>query len=184
MKKLFLTTGLLLAASAAIFAQTYMTRTGRILFDATTKSSPERVDAKNNEVACVVDAKTGEVRFQVPIKSFKFEKTLMQEHFNENYLESDKYPKSDFKGTITNLADVHFDKDGTYNAKVSGKLTLHGVTLDINQPGTITVKGNSIKLSAKFPITLKDVNISVPAVVSDKVDKVVKITLDADLVKK
>src|SRR5579872_4846522 len=161
MKRLFLTISILFAGTLCTTAQTYMTRTGQINFDATTKSSPERVEAKNNEVACIVDATTGDVRFQVLIKSFKFERELMQEHFNENYLESDKYPKSEFKGTITNLNEVNFGKDGAYTAKVSGKLTIHGVTNDVTEPGTITVKGNSIVLNAKFTIKLKDYNITI-----------------------
>jgi len=78
-----------------------MTRTGKISFNASAPSSPEKIEAINNEVANIIDAKRGEVIFQGPIKSFKFEKELMQEHFNENYMESDKYPRSDFKGTIT-----------------------------------------------------------------------------------
>ena len=184
MKKLFLTVSLLFAVALCMDAQTYMTRTGKVDFNATTKSSPEKIEAKNNEVACIVDAKTGDVRFQILIKSFKFERELMQEHFNENYMESDKFPKSEFKGMITNLADVNFGKDGTYNAKVSGKLTIHGVTNDVSQPGTITVKGNSVVLAAKFAVKLKDYNINIPAVVADKVDKEAAIKLEGDLTKK
>ena len=63
----------------------------------------------------------------------------MQEHFNENYIESDKYPKSDFKGAIVNSADINFKKNGTYDAKAKGKLTIHGVTKDIEADGKIIV---------------------------------------------
>src|SRR5579871_6334060 len=150
MKKLFLIVSMLSAGALCIHAQTYMTRTGKIYFNATTKSSPEKIEAKNNEVACILDAKTGDIRFQVLIKSFKFERELMQEHFNENYLESDKFPKSEFKGMVTNLGDINFAKNGTYNAKVSGKLTIHGVTHDVAVPGTITVKGGTVVLGASF----------------------------------
>src|SRR6478736_1506840 len=105
MRTIFL--ALAIALSATTYGQIFVTRTGRIDFDATTKSSPERIEARNNEVACIVDAKSGEMRFQAPIKSFKFERALMQEHFNENYMESDKYPKADFKGTLTNAGEVN-----------------------------------------------------------------------------
>ena len=86
-------------------AQVFMTRTGKIYFDATTKSSPEKIEGKNNEVACVVDSKSGDIRFQVLVKSFKFERQLMEEHFNENYMESTQFPKADFKTSL--LAKNH-----------------------------------------------------------------------------
>ena len=166
------------------FAQTYMTRTGKKYFDATTKASPEKIEGKNNEVACILDAKTGDVRFQVLVKSFKFERELMQEHFNENYMESDKFPKADFKGAINNSGEVNFAKNGSYNAKVSGKLTMHGVTNDISVPGTIVVKGNTVALKAKFSVKLQDYHISIPGVVADKIDKEATISIDSDLAQK
>lgn len=184
MKKVLLTVALLSVSVAGTWAQTYMTRTGKVYFNATTKNSPEVIEAKNNEGACIVDSKTGDVRFQVLIKSFKFERAAMQDHFNENYMESDKYPKADFKGTITNLSDVNFTKDGTYNAKVSGKLTIHGVTKDVSVAGTLSVKGSNITIKAKFPVTLKDHNISIPGLVADKLDKIANVSIDCDLTKK
>lgn len=183
MKKIFLIASVLIAGGLCVNGQTYMTRTGKIDFDATTKSSPEKIEAKNNEVACIVDAKTGDLRFQVLIKSFKFERELMQEHFNENYMESDKFPKSEFKGKITNLSEVKFDKSGTYDVKATGKLTIHGVTKDVDVTGFIIVKSNSLILHSKFSVNLSAYNISVPAVVADKVDKSAAITLEAVLEK-
>src|ERR1700744_2040523 len=138
MKKILLViTSLTIAATASV-AQNFMTRTGKITFNASAPSSPEKIEAVNNEVANILDTKTGNIGFQAPVESFKFERELMQEHFNENYMESDKFPKAEFKGNITNMSDVNFGKDGSYNAKVSGKLTIHGVTKDVNVPGTIT----------------------------------------------
>ncbi len=174
-----LSLALVISCAAASFGQNYMTRTGKIFFNATTKSSPEKIEAKNNEVATILDGKTGDLRFQVLIKSFKFERELMQEHFNENYMESDKFPKSDFKGSITNLNDVNLGKDGTYNVKVTGKLTIHGVTNDVSVPGTLVVKGNTVELNAKFAVKMADYKISVPAVVADKVDKMATITIES-----
>ncbi|MCW3121691.1 MAG: polyisoprenoid-binding protein [Flavipsychrobacter sp.] len=184
MKKLLLTVSCLMMATTAMFAQKYMTRTGRISFNATAAKSPEKIEAINNEVANIVDAKTGDIVFQVLIKSFKFERELMQEHFNENYMQSDKFPKSEFKGKIDNLSDVNFTKDGTYNAKVSGKLTIHGVTKDVNVPGTIAVKGNTVAVKAKFSVKLNDYNIDIPAMVADKVGKDATITLEGNLTQK
>jgi polyisoprenoid-binding protein YceI len=166
------------------FAQKYMTRTARVSFNASAPGSPEKIEAVNNEVANIIDSKTGEIVFQVLIKSFKFERALMQEHFNENYMESDKYPKADFKGSITNLSEVNFAKDGTYSAKVSGKLTIHGVTKDVAVPGTITVTGNQVKAKAKFSVALKEYNIFIPGVVADKIGKTATITLESELARK
>jgi YceI-like domain len=183
MKRTTIIAALALAAISAN-AQTYMSRTGRISFNASAPSSPEKIEAINNEVANILDAKTGNIVFQVLVKSFKFERELMQEHFNENYMESDKYPKSEFKGTIGNPGEVNFSKDGTYNTKVSGKLTIHGVTNDVTVPGTITVKGNTVTLKAKFNVKLADYKITVPGVVSDKIGKEAIISIDSDLNKK
>lgn len=170
--------------STALFAQKYMTRTGKIIFDATSKKSPEKIEAINNEVANILDAQSGDIIFQVLIKSFKFEKELMQEHFNENYMESDKYPKAEFKGNITNHADVNFSKDGTYNVNVTGKLTIHNVTNDVTVPGTITVKGNTIMAKTRFSVVLKDYKIEIPSLVADKVSTTTTITLESNLTQK
>lgn len=183
MKKVLLSLSFTLAATS-LFAQKYMTRTGKVSFNASAPHSPEKVEAINNEVANVLDGKTGNIVFQVPIKSFKFERSLMQEHFNENYMESDKFPKAEFKGSITNMNEVNCAKDGTYPVKASGKLTIHGETRDVNVPGTATVKGNSVMLAAKFVVKLADYKISVPSVVSDKIGKEATISLDSDLTKK
>ncbi len=181
MKKLILTTALLGICTTTMFAQKYMTRTARVSFDATAPSSPEQIDAVTNEAVSIIDAKTGAIAFQVLIKGFKFQRALMQEHFNEKYMESDKYPKSDLKGTIANLSDVNFSKDGAYNVKVTGKLTIHGVTNDVSTTGTITVKGTSITLKSALTVKLEDYKISVPSVVSDKVGKEAKISIEGTL---
>ncbi|MES2701462.1 MAG: YceI family protein [Bacteroidota bacterium] len=184
MNRKLLLIALMLVSAPAVFAQKYMTRTARISFNATAPKSPENIEAINNEVANIVDAKSGDIVFQVPVKSFKFQRALMQEHFNENYMESDKFPRSEFKGKISNMSDVNFAKDGTYNATATGRLTIHGVTKEVNVPGTVTVKGSSAKLKAKFVVKLSDYNVSVPSVVADKVGKEATIMLDSDLAQK
>ena len=184
MKKLLFIFGLLMIGASTLFAQKYMTRTAKVSFNATAPSSPEKIEAVNNEVANIADAKTGEIIFQVLVKSFKFERELMQEHFNENYMESDKYPKADFRGMITNLSEVNFTKDGAYNVKVSGKLTIHGVTNEVAIPGTVVVKGNTLMLKTKFTVKLKEYKVDVPSVVSDKVAKEAVIMLESTLVQK
>jgi len=178
MKHLFLST-LLLLGTNCLFAQKYMTRTGKVSFFSTTPI--ENIEAFNNETANVIDIKTGDVIFQVPIKSFKFEKEQMQEHFNEDYMESDKYPKAEFKGKIINISALDLSKDGTYNVKVGGKLTIHGVTREITTAGTILVKNNSLTSNSKFPVKLAEYGVKVPSIVSSKIAEQVEITVNSIL---
>ena len=180
MKKIILIC-VLMISSTALFSQNYITRTGKIIFDATSKKSPEKIEGINNEVANILDTRTGKIVFQVLIKSFKFEKELMQEHFNENYMESNKYPKADFQGTIANINEVTFSKDGIYNIKTVGKLTIHGVTNDVTVPGTLTVKGKTIIAKTQFSILLRDYKIVIPSLVSDKVSNNAIITIESNL---
>ena len=132
---------LLLCATALLatssYGQKYFTKNGKINFDATSASSPEKIEGVNRTVTCVVDTKTGNIQFAVLMKGFEFERALMEEHFNENYVESDKFPKAEFKGTIDNNDKVNYTKDGTYTVKVKGKLTMHGETKDVETEGKI-----------------------------------------------
>lgn len=173
-----------MAAATAQNSPKFFTRDGKIKFDATAASSPEKVDALSNSATCVLDASNGNFQWAVLIKGFQFEKSLMQEHFNENYMESGKYPKATFIGKITNLNEVNFAKDGTYNAIVSGQMTIHGVTKDLTANGALTVGGGNVKINAGFSLKLADYNISIPSLVSDKVAKEAKILVDATLVPK
>ena len=153
--KLFIAATLL---STSLCAQDkFFTKSGKISFYS--KAIIENIEAHNRSVTCVLDTKTGNVVFSVPIKGFEFEKALMQEHFNENYLESDKYPKSDFKGQIVNNSDIDYTKDGVYNAKVKGKLTIHGQTNDIETDGKVTKEGNKISVFTEFNVRLPDYKI-------------------------
>lgn len=151
----------------------YFTRSAFLQFYAST--SVENIEAKNNKGTCVLDTKSGVVEMQVLLKAFEFERALMQEHFNENYVESDKYPKSTFKGTISNIADIDFTKDGTYPVKLSGALTLHGVTKNITPKGKIVIKDGKVNATTTFNIVLADYGIEIPGVVADKISKTVKI---------
>lgn len=178
MKKSIITIALLLIGNA-VFAQKYMTRTGKISFFSGTPL--ENIEAFNNEVASVLDSKTGSMVFAVPIKSFKFEKALMQEHFNENYMESDKFPKAEYKGSITDVSKVNFAKDGTYNVSSTGKLTMHGVTKDVVIPGTVTVKGSEATLNSKFKVKPDDYGIKIPSMVVTKIAKEIEVTVNSIL---
>lgn len=164
------------------FAQKYMTRTGKVTFFSSTPL--ENIEAFNNEMACVLDSEKGEFVFQVPIKSFKFDRSLMQDHFNENYMESNKYPKADYKGSIENADKVNYAKDGTYNVTTKGKLTIHGVTKTVSLPGTIEVKNGKITINSTFKVIPQDYNINIPGIVEDKIAKEIEVTVNSILDKK
>lgn len=157
----------------------YFTKTGKI--DFYSKAPLEDIEAKNKTVMAVIDSKTGAIQFSVQMKGFEFEKQLMQQHFNENYVESDKYPKGEFKGTITNNSEIDYTKDGTYKASVKGKMTIHGITKDVETTGTIRVSGGKIDANSSFNILLSDYKISIPAVVKDKISNSIRITVDCKM---
>jgi len=159
----------------AVNAQKFMTKNGFISFYSHTPM--EDIKADNNQVVGILDISTGEMVFQALIKSFHFDRALMEEHFNENYMESDKIPKSIFKGKITDLASVDFTKNGTYNVSVDGDLTIHDVTNRISAKGTIEVITGGINASSKFNIVPEDYKIIIPGVVKDKFDKSLQITV-------
>lgn len=156
--------------------QKYMTKNGYIGFLSHTPI--EDIKADNNQVAGVLDISTGEMVFQVLIKSFHFEKALMEEHFNENYLESDKFPKSTFKGKITNLSAVDFTKAGTYDVNVEGDLYMHDVTNKVSVKGTVEVVSGGINAISKFNIVPEDYKIAIPGVVREHIAKTLEVTVN------
>jgi polyisoprenoid-binding protein YceI len=164
-------------------AQKYFTRDARVYFDATSKNSPERVEATNKSGTLVMDMATGKLEASVLMKGFLFEKALMQEHFNENYVESTKFPKATFKGKIDDPSKLNLAKDGTYTVPISGDLTLHGVTKAVKTTATFVVKGGSIAASAAFMALLADYGISIPSLVADKLGKEAKVSISGSLTK-
>jgi hypothetical protein len=181
MKRIFFLISLSLLTLAVSAQDKYFTKTGKIHFDATTPSSPEKIDGVNKSSICVIDTKTGNIQFSLLMKGFEFERALMQEHFNENYVESNKFPKTEFKGMITNNSSVNYSKDGVYPVKVKGSLTMHGETKDVVADGKLTVKAGKISANADFPVTLADFKVTIPQLVADKVAKTAKITVDCQL---
>lgn len=157
-------------------AQTYITRNGRVTF--LSKASVENIEAVNNEVTSILDTQKSDFVFAVLIKSFKFKKALMEEHFNEDYMESNTFPKANFKGTITDLSKINFSKNGTYSVNVKGNITIHGVTKNMEVPGTITVEQGKITAASKFNIKLTDFNITIPKTVINNVSETISLTVD------
>lgn len=149
-----------------VHAQKFMTRTGAVSFRSAAKL--ETIEAINNEAACVVNMKTGEVVMQMMVRSFKFEKALMQEHFNENYMESHKYPKATFKGRIAD-GGQHVQSGETVKAIAEGDLTMHGVTQSVKVPVTLSLREDELKTTGRFKVRAKDYNIDIPKLVAGKI---------------
>lgn len=178
MKKIVIVAGLVLSCHS-LFAQKILTRTGKVSFFSST--SIENIEAFNNEVAAAYDASNGDVVFQMAIKGFKFEKQLMQEHFNENYMESDKFPKASFSGKIAEFNKVDLKKNGSYKATAGGTMMIHGVSKAVSIPGTIDVKDGVATFKANFNVALSDYNIKVPSIAEGKIAKSIAVTLNAIL---
>jgi len=165
--------------TALTFGQRYITKNGHIKFYSETPI--ESIEAHNRQVNSVLDVTTGEFVFKVLMKSFEFEKALMQEHFNENYVESDKYPNATFKGKVTNLNDLDLSKDGKYEAEVEGELTIHGETQLIQTNGTFDVAGNEIKGTSVFIVKPEDYKIKIPNTVMNNIAEEIEVTVDIKL---
>lgn len=178
-KTLFFFFSFVLFVTVAGAQDRYFTKTGKINF--TSRAPMEDIEGKNKTVTAVLDTRSGALQFSVQMKSFEFEKALMQQHFNENYVESDKYPDAVFKGVLTNNAAVNYSKDGTYNVNVKGKLTLHNVTKDVDVPGTIKVNGGKIEATSVFNILLSDYRIAIPSAVKEKVSNSIRIIVETKL---
>ncbi|OJU27130.1 MAG: polyisoprenoid-binding protein [Sphingobacteriales bacterium 41-5] len=176
MYRLFLVASILLLAVSGFAQKRYFTKTGVVSFEASTPL--ETIDPVNKSAMSVFDATSGQIEFAVLIKGFEFKKALMQEHFNENYMESGKYPKSTFKGTIENMQTVNLQKDGNYPVRAKGVLEIHGVKKQVSVPGTFTVAGQTVRSTAQFNVLLSDYGISIPGVVKDKISKNAKVTVN------
>jgi len=181
MKTLIISILLITAVSFSADAQKFITKTGHIKFYS--DSPMEKIEAHNHQVNAALDAATGDFVFKVLMKSFEFEKALMQEHFNENYVESDKFPNALFTGKVVNIKDVNLGKDGTYEAQVEGKLTIHGVTQNVKTKGSFEAKDGKVAGKAKFIILLSDYNVKIPGTVTNNISKTIEITVDVNLEK-
>lgn len=170
---------LLFAVTFTSEAQKFLTKTGTIQFYSETPM--EKIEAVNKQVNAALDYSTGDFIFRVLMKSFEFPKALMQEHFNENYVESDKFPDAKFIGKVMNIKDVKIDKDGIYPVTVEGNLTLHGVTKPVSAKGTFEIKQGKITGKSKFNLQISDYNISIPSAVIKNIAKSIEITIDVNL---
>ena len=179
MKKVFLSVIALLMVSLTINAQKQKTTKTHIKFFSTTPV--EDIEANNYATVGTIDPATGKIVFSVPMQSFEFEKSLMQQHFNsKKFLDTKTNPKAKLIGQITNLGAINFGADGTYEADVTGDLTINGVTKAITEKATITIKDAKISLNSKFNVVLAEYEVAFEnGKPSKNIAKTVEVTVEA-----
>jgi len=162
------------------YSQVWMSRNANITFFSETPI--ENIDAISKSAQAAINTQTGKVFFKVVISSFEFKKALMQEHFNENYMESEKFPSAEFDGQIENLPDLTVD--GTYPVAVKGKLTIHGIVKERTVNGTITVSKDKITSFSKFKVKCADHNIEIPKLVLKNIAEEIEVTITSNYTQK
>ncbi len=174
MRKILIGFVLTVASVANLEAQNRIfTKSGTISFHAGT--AVEDIDGVNKSVTSIIDVGTGQVEFAVLMKGFEFKRSLMQDHFNENYVESAKYPKAFFKGQITDPSAISLSTDGTYPVTIKGTLEIHGVKKDVEASGKLIVSNGAVTGDSDLTIALEDYKIQIPGAVADKISPIVKI---------
>lgn len=169
-KHLLFIIGFLLFTST-LHAQVYLATGGKCSFHSTTPV--EDIDANSESMNSVLNATTGDIQFKVPLTSFHFKKALMQEHFNEKYVESEKFPFSTFKGKINE--PINLAKDGTYEITATGVFTIHGVDKPHTEKATLTIKNGKITIAGSFKVALKDHNIEIPKIVVANIAEIIDV---------
>ena len=160
-------------------AQIYSGKTGKVSF--TSKAPLEDIYAESNKLNAAINIKTKQVAAKVQIRTMEFENALQQEHFNEKYMESDKYPHAQFTGEV--VEDVDLTEPGTYKVTVSGQLMIHGVGRERDIPVTLTVSETGIRAESSFKVAVADHKIEIPQLVFKKVAEVVTVDLDITMKK-
>ena len=166
---------LIFSTSISAFGQKYMTQSGQIQFFS--KTPVENIEAINNQVSSVINLDNGEMAFSLLMKAFVFEKALMQEHFNEKYVESDKYPKATFKGTIQDFTALNLSSTAQ-TVHVKGILSIHGVSKEIETTASLSLADEIVSGQCRFVVALDDYGIKVPSVVKDNIASRIEITVD------
>jgi len=179
MKKFTIILAMVLLTTTLANAQKYMTKRGTIKFFSDTPM--EKIEGTNRQVNSALDFSTGNFVFKILIQGFEFEKALMQEHFNENYMESEKFQNSTFNGKITNIKDVNLAKDGVYKVVAEGDLAMHGVTNKVKINGTLEVKEGKVIGKATFNVAPKDYNITIPNAVIKSISTAIQVDVNISL---
>ena len=170
----FLTTALLLLLFVMqTTAQKYVAKEGYVSFFS--EAPIENIKAENKRMTSIFIADNGMIAFSVINKDFIFPKKLMQEHFNDKYMESHKYPQSTFSGTIVGYS---LEANGLQSVRAKGQLKIHGITKNIDIPGTLEVKGNTVQMKSRFKVVLADYGITIPAILWKNISEQVEVSID------
>lgn len=172
MRSLLLTVCLIAPVTAAE-AQKFVLTESQVSFYS--HAPIEDITAVNKKTSALFNSATSEIVFSVPIKEFDFAKSLMKEHFNEKYMESEKFPRATFQGKLEGFEP---NKMGTQTVKAVGKLTIHGVVREISESGTVEVKGENLLMKSKFKVKLEDYQIVRPQILWQNIAEEVEVTLD------
>ena len=174
MKKILLVSALLMLVSG-LQAQKYFTRSGQISFFSST--SVEDIEAHNKTVTAIFDSESGAIQFSVTMKSFQFEKALMQEHFNESYIESETFPTAKLSGKITNISSIDITSSEEQIVKIECTIVLHGVEKSYDIQGTIQNEDSKLICKAEFEIRPEDHNIKIPKRVAGNIAESIEVTV-------
>lgn len=171
---------ILILSGRESLAQKYLTRNGYVHFKSNAKVDDD-VEAVNRSMACALDLQTGEIVFTVLIKNFTFRKALMQEHFNENYMESDRFPRATYKGKIDNHSNIDFTKNGKHKVKLTGTLTIRDIPKYREDDAELEIRDGTIIITSSFGVACADHDIKIPKLVEDKVAKVIDVDFQVEL---
>lgn len=160
------------------WSQKYLSRTAELKFDASVPNMVE-IAAKNNSVSAILDASTGKFAVNALINQFSFKIPLMEEHFNENYMETSKFPNAKFSGQIANFDPAKLASKGTY--EVEGDLTLHGVTKKVKTKITLVLAGGKVSANCNFTVRAQDYKIEIPSLVKEKFAENIKVIFAGEL---
>jgi polyisoprenoid-binding protein YceI len=178
MKNLIIAATLAVSAATTASAQLYKSVDKSVNVSFFSETPMENIDAKSSVSTSIINFATDSIIVKIPVKAFMFKNSLMGEHFNENYMESEKYPYSIFRGKIDTKIDVN--KNTVNKVKAMGKATIHGVTNPCTLEGTITVKDGELLLVSSMDVVLADYKVEIPKLVGDKIAKIIKVKVDAN----
>ena len=174
MRKILSVLSLFTLIGTASVAQVYTAKSGSAAFFS--KAPLENIEATSTSVQSILNTSTKSIAFIISIRSFQFQKDLMQEHFNEKYMESDKFPNATYSGKINE--DIDLSKDGSYNVTSTGKIAMHGQEKEITSPGTFTVKNGEAILQSNFKLAVADFKIEIPQLLFQNIADTVDVKLN------
>lgn len=176
MKKYVVVMFILALVASASAQDKYITKTGHVWIHS--KTPVKEIVAHNRQITSILDTKTGDMIVSCFLIDFKFDNQLVEEHFNENYVESAKFPKVKFKGKVVDIASINFKKNGSYKRMVQGVMEMHGKSINLKDEGTAVVKDGKIIASASFTVTAEQFAIIIPEIVKDKIQKNIQVNVE------